>query len=35
MDIFKIGNDYYISEVNPRFGGAILMPMSAAYKHRR
>lgn len=21
MDIFKIGNDYYISEVNPRFGG--------------
>lgn len=21
MDIFKIGNDYYISEINPRFGG--------------
>ena len=21
MDIFKIGDDYYISEVNPRFGG--------------
>lgn len=21
MDIFKIGNEYYISEVNPRFGG--------------
>lgn len=21
MDIFKIGSDYYISEVNPRFGG--------------
>ena len=21
MDIFKMGNDYYISEVNPRFGG--------------
>lgn len=21
IDIFKIGNDYYISEINPRFGG--------------
>ncbi len=21
MDIFKVGNDYYISEINPRFGG--------------
>jgi len=21
MDIFRIGNDYYISEINPRFGG--------------
>ena len=21
MDIFKIGDEYYISEVNPRFGG--------------
>ncbi len=24
IDIFKIGNDYYISEVNPRFGGGYL-----------
>lgn len=21
MDIFRVGNDYYISEINPRFGG--------------
>ena len=21
MDIFRIGNEYYISEINPRFGG--------------
>lgn len=32
MDIFRVGDDYYISEINPRFGGGYLLAYEALEK---